>query len=219
MKVGVLASGSGSNLQALLDAGARGELGPARVVAVAVNVAGCGALERAERAGVPSFVFDHRSFPSRVEFDRALATRLAASEVELVVLAGFMRILSPDFLHAFAHRIINIHPALLPAFPGLQPQKKALDHGVKFSGCTVHFVDEGTDSGPIIGQTVVPVLESDDERSLARRILAEEHQLLPAAVRALAEGRIKLEGRRVHVASSLTAGPDSGSAVTRLRSL
>ena len=220
MNVGVLASGTGSNLQALLDAGSRGELGPARIAAVAVNVAGCGALERAERAGVPAFVIEHRTFSSRAEFDRALAERLQSNGVELVVLAGFMRLLGADFLRAFSQRIINVHPALLPAFPGLHPQRQALDHGVRFSGCTVHFVDEGTDSGPIIGQTVVPVLESDDEQRLARRILTEEHRLLPAVVRALAEGRVRLEGRRVRVSGSLAAGaPDSVSAVARLSSV
>jgi phosphoribosylglycinamide formyltransferase-1 len=220
MKVGVLASGSGSNLQALLDAGARGDLGPARVVAVAVNVADCGAFRRAQIAGVPAFVIDHRSFATRAEFDRALAAWLQASDVELVVLAGFMRILGADFVRTFSQRILNIHPALLPAFPGLHAQRQALEHGVKFSGCTVHFVDDGTDSGPIIAQTVVPVLEGDDEQRLAQRILFEEHRLLPAVVRALADGRVRVEGRRVHLTAIVTdRATESASAVARLCSL
>jgi phosphoribosylglycinamide formyltransferase 1 len=216
MNVGVLASGSGSNLQALLDADAAGKLGPARIAIVGSNRPGCGALARAERAGVPSFVLDHRTYPGRVEFDRAVAERLRQAGVELVVLAGFMRLLSAELVQAHAGRMINIHPALLPAFPGLHPHRQALDQGVKFSGCTVHFVDEGTDTGPIIAQTIVPVLEGDDENTLSQRILAEEHQLLPAVVRAIAEGRVAIEGRRVRVAG----GPASGElAVARLRSL
>ncbi len=223
MKIGVLVSGGGSNLQALIDAGVAGTLGPARIALVGSNVPGCLALTRAERAGVPTFSLDHRSFPNRVAFDEAVAARLAEAGVELVVLAGFMRILSGEFVRAHAGRLINIHPALLPAFPGLHPQRQALDQGVKFSGCTVHFVDEGTDSGPIIAQTIVPVLEGDDENTLGQRILAEEHRLLPAVVRAIAEGRTSLEGRRVRIAggpaSSGGRDADGGFAMMRLRSL
>jgi phosphoribosylglycinamide formyltransferase-1 len=199
MKVGVLASGGGTNLQALIDAAGRGELGPARLVVVLANVEGCGALARAEQAGIPSAAIDHKAFATRAEFDRALLARLREHGVELVVLAGFMRLLTPEFLRAFPHRVVNIHPALLPAFPGVHVQKKAFDYGVKVTGCTVHFVDEGTDTGPIIAQTAVPVLEGDDAESLRLRILAEEHRLFPAVVRALAEGRVTVEGRRVHV--------------------
>jgi phosphoribosylglycinamide formyltransferase 1 len=199
VKIGVLVSGTGSNLQALLDAGARGQLGPARIVVVGANVPGCPALARAEKAGIKTFALDHRSFPARVEFDRALAARLADEQVELVVLAGFMRLLSPEFLRQFPGRVINVHPALLPAFPGVHAQAQAFAHGVKVAGCTVHFVDEGTDSGPIISQSAVPVLDSDDEQSMQRRILVEEHRLLPAAVRAIAEGRVSVSGRRVMV--------------------
>jgi phosphoribosylglycinamide formyltransferase-1 len=199
MKVGVLASGTGSNLQALLDAQARGELGPARVVAVGVNVPGCGAIARAAKADVPSFVIDHREYPARVEFDRAVIAALRAHQVELVVLAGFMRLLTPELLAAFPQRVINVHPALLPAFPGTHAQKQAFSYGVKVSGCTVHFVDEGTDSGPIIAQTAVPVLDDDDEERLRLRILAEEHRLLPAVVRAIAEGRVTASGRKVRL--------------------
>jgi phosphoribosylglycinamide formyltransferase-1 len=199
MKVGVLASGGGSNLQALLDAGARGELGPARVAVVGVNVPGCGALERAAAAGVPSFVIDHRSYAARVDFDRALIAALRAHEVDLVVLAGFMRLLTPELLAAFPRRVINVHPALLPAFPGVHAQGQAFSYGVKIAGCTVHFVDEGTDSGPIIAQTAVAVLDDDDEERLRLRILAEEHRLLPAVVRAIAEGRVQGSGRKVQL--------------------
>jgi phosphoribosylglycinamide formyltransferase-1 len=212
VNVGVLASGSGTNLQALIAAAARGELGPARLAAVGVNVAGCGALERAAQAGIPTFVLDHRTFASREGFDAALLETLRQHGVELVVLAGFMRLLTPAFLAAFPHRIVNIHPALLPMFPGVHAQKQAFDHGVKVSGCTVHFVDAGTDTGPIIAQAAVPVLDTDDEEALRTRILAEEHRLLPGVVRAVAEGRVTVEGRRVRV---------QGAQVTdaRLRSL
>ncbi len=195
MKVGVLASGSGTNLQALID----GDLGPARLVVVGVNVAGCGALERAARAALPTFVLDHKRFGSREEFDRALVEELRRHGVELVVLAGFMRILTPVLLEAFRGRVINIHPALLPAFPGTHGQRQALDHGVKVTGCTVHFVDAGTDTGPIIAQAAVPVLDNDDEERLQKRILVEEHRLLPAVVRAFAEGRVSVQGRRAKV--------------------
>jgi phosphoribosylglycinamide formyltransferase-1 len=200
MKVAVLVSGNGTNLQALLDAGTRGDLGPARISLVGSNRPGCPALARAERAGVPSFALDHRSYPSRAGFDQDVQERITAAGVQLVVLAGFMRILTAEFVQAFAGRMINIHPALLPAFPGLHPQRQALDHGVKVSGATVHFVEEGADTGPIIAQAAVPVLDDDDEESLTRRIFAEEHRLLPAVVRAIAEGRVRLEGRRVRVA-------------------
>jgi phosphoribosylglycinamide formyltransferase-1 len=213
VNVGVLASGSGTNLQALIAAAARGDLGPARIAAVGVNVPGCGALDRARQAGLPTFVVDHKAFASREAFDAALIEALRQHGVELVVLAGFMRLLTPAFLGAFPHRVVNIHPALLPAFPGTHAQKQAFDYGVKVSGCTVHFVDTGTDTGPIIAQAVVPVLETDDEESLRARILTEEHRLLSAAVRAVAEGRVTVEGRRVRVRGA------EGSPDSRLRSL
>jgi phosphoribosylglycinamide formyltransferase 1 len=200
MNLAVLVSGSGTNLQALLDAAARRELGPARLAVVGTNVPGCAALARAERAGVPSFALDHRTFAGREAFDQAMLQRLEPFAVQGVVLAGFMRLLSPVFLRAYAGRVINIHPALLPAFPGVDAQRRAFEHGVKVAGCTVHFVDEGTDSGPIISQAAVPVLPGDDEERLRLRILAEEHRLLPAAVRALAEGRLRVSGRQVTVA-------------------
>ncbi len=200
MRVGVLASGTGSNLQALIDAGARGQLGPARLVVVGVNVPDCGALSRARGAGLATFVVEHRGQPSRDAFDQTLIAALQAHGVQLVVLAGFMRILTPAFLNAFPGRVINVHPSLLPAFPGVHGQAQAYRHGVKVTGCTVHFVEDGVDSGPIIAQIPVSVLDDDDEESLRLRILAEEHRLLPAVVRQIAEGRVTVAGRRVRIA-------------------
>jgi len=214
VKVGVLASGGGTNLQALIDAGKRGELGPARIVVVGANVPGCGALERATQAGIPTFLRSHKDFATREDFDRALLDELRRHGVGLLALAGFMRILTPALLEAFPHRVVNIHPALLPSFPGVHAQKQAFDHGVRFSGCTVHFVDAGTDTGPIVAQAVVPVLDGDDEEALRLRILAQEHRLYPAAIRAVAEGRVSVDGRRVHV-----RGAPVGLAGSRLRSL
>ena len=213
MKTAVLASGSGTNLQALIDAGKGGALAPAELVVVGVNIAGCGALDRAYKAGIETFVLSHKAYASREDFDRALAAELRGRGVELVVLAGFMRVLTGAFLDAFPLRVLNIHPALLPAFPGIHAQKQAFDYGVKLAGCTVHFVDKGTDTGPIIAQAVVPVLPGDDEDSLGKRILGEEHRLLPAVVRAVAAGHVSVEGRRVQVAPSATR------ADARLRSL
>jgi phosphoribosylglycinamide formyltransferase 1 len=213
MKIGVLASGSGTNLQALIDAWKDGSLAPAELVVVGANVAGCFALERAQKAGLATFTLSHKAFASREDFDRALVAELRARNVELVVLAGFMRVLSEVFLDAFPLRIINIHPALLPAFPGTHGQKQALDYGVKLAGCTVHFVDKGTDTGPIIAQAAVPVLPDDDEDRLRERILGEEHRLLPAVVRAVASGHVTVEGRRVRIE------PPAGLAEARLRSI
>ncbi len=214
MKVGVLASGSGTNLQALIDAASRGGMGPARLVVVGANVPGCGALERAAKAGIPTFLRSHKDFATRADFDRALLDELRRHGVGLLALAGFMRILTPTLLDAFPHRVVNIHPALLPSFPGVHAQKQAFDYGVRFSGCTVHFVDAGTDTGPSIAQAVVPVLDGDDEEALRLRILAEEHRLYPAVIRAIAEGRVSVDGRRVHM-----QGTPAGLADARLRSL
>jgi phosphoribosylglycinamide formyltransferase-1 len=213
MRTGVLASGSGTNLQSLIDTWKRGDLQPAELVVVGANIAGCFALERAKTAGIDTFVLSHKAFASREDFDRALVAELRKRGVELVVLAGFMRVLTDAFLGAFPLRVINIHPALLPAFPGVHAQKQALDCGVKLAGCTVHFVDAGTDTGPIIAQAAVPVLPGDDEDSLRQRILAEEHRLLPAVVRAVASGHVTVEGRRVHIA------PPATLAESHLRSL
>jgi phosphoribosylglycinamide formyltransferase-1 len=200
VNVGVLVSGSGTNLQAILDAERVGELGSAKVVLVLSNVAGVRALERAKAAGVATEVLAHKGFASRQAFDEALIGKLREHEVELVALAGFMRLLTPAFLGAFPGRVMNIHPALLPAFPGIHSQKQALDYGARVTGCTVHFVDEGTDTGPIIAQAAVPVLDGDDEATLGARILVEEHRLYPAAIRAVADGRVRVEGRRVKIA-------------------
>jgi phosphoribosylglycinamide formyltransferase-1 len=201
MNVAVLVSGSGTNLQAILDAQKAGALGSARVVVVVSNVAGVRALERAAAAGVPTEIMPHKQFASREAFDQALVATLKKHGVELVALAGFMRLLTPGFLAAFPQRVMNIHPALLPAFPGVHSQKQALDYGARVTGCTVHFVDEGCDTGPIIAQAAVPVLDGDDEAALTARILAEEHRLYPAAIRAVADGRVRVAGRRVTIAS------------------
>jgi phosphoribosylglycinamide formyltransferase 1 len=199
VNVGVLASGSGTNLQALIDRAGKGELGPARLTVVGVNVPECAALARARAAALPTFVIDHRDFKTRNAFDQALLTALRAHQVDLLVLAGFMRVLGTDLLAAFPMRVVNIHPSLLPAFPGVGGQRQSLEHGVKIAGCTVHFVDGGVDTGPIIAQAAIVVQDDDDEEALRARILAEEHRLLPAVVRAIAERRVVVEGRRVRV--------------------
>jgi phosphoribosylglycinamide formyltransferase 1 len=191
LELGVLVSGRGSNLQAILDAMSRAEL-DARVRLVLSNRANAAALERARRAAVATVVLDHRRFADRSAFDHAMVELLRAAGVEWVVLAGFMRVLSPAFLAAFPQRVLNIHPALCPAFPGIDAQAQALAHGVRVTGCTVHLVDEGVDTGPIIGQAVVPVLDGDDRDSLAARLLVREHELLVAALRWIAEGRVQV---------------------------
>jgi phosphoribosylglycinamide formyltransferase-1 len=193
--IGVLISGRGSNLQSLIDAGKRGELG-GEVAVVISNVADAPGLERARRAAVPTVVIDHRG-RKREEYDAEVVSILQEHGVGLVCLAGFMRLLSPVFVRAFPGRILNIHPALLPAFPGLQAQRQALEYGVKVSGATVHVVDEGLDSGPIVAQEAVPVRSDDTAQSLAVRILEAEHRLYPRAVRLILEGRCRVEGRRV----------------------
>jgi phosphoribosylglycinamide formyltransferase 1 len=195
--VGVLISGRGSNLQALLDASASGELG-GRVAVVISNVAGAAGLDRARKAGVPAVVHDHRG-RSREDHDRAMLGDLRAHQVELVCLAGYMRLLSPVLLEAYPHRVLNVHPSLLPAFPGLDAQRQAWEHGVKVSGATVHLVEQGLDTGPIVLQEAVPVLPSDTADDLAARILAAEHRLYPRAVRLMLEGRCRVEGRRVRL--------------------
>lgn len=196
MRVGVLASGSGSNFQALVDALHR-EGSPARVTCLLCNVPGAKVLERAARAGVEAVTLDHKTFPSREAFDAQLAKEFSERGVELVVLAGYMRLVTPALLSRFPGRVVNVHPALLPAFPGLHAPRQALAYGVAISGCTVHFVDEGTDTGPIIAQAAVPVQPDDDEASLTARIQKEEHRLFPAVVREIARGTISVEGRRV----------------------
>ena len=194
--IGVLASGNGTNLQALIDASAADDY-PAGVAVVISNNAAARALQRAEQARIPTALLDPAGFPTRDQFENALLEKLEAFKVKLLCLAGFMRILSPRFLKAFPGQILNIHPALLPSFPGLHAPRQALAHGVKISGCTVHFVDAGTDTGPIIVQAAVPVLPGDDEASLAARIQQEEHRIFPLAVRWVAEGLVSLQGRVV----------------------
>jgi phosphoribosylglycinamide formyltransferase-1 len=199
--LGVLVSGTGTNLQAILDAIAAGKL-DARVAIVVSNVAGAGALQRAKAAGVPTVVVEHGAYADRRAFDAAVVEALRAHGVEVVVLAGFMRLLTEVLLGAFPHRVLNVHPALLPAFPGVHAQRQAIEHGVRVSGCTVHFVDVGTDTGPIIAQAAVPVLEDDDEEKLRLRILAREHELLPRVLQWISEGRVQVTespGKRARV--------------------
>ncbi len=205
LRLGVLVSGSGSNLQALLDACAHGDY-PAEVAVVVSNKPDAFALERAQRAGVPTRVLEHKGFADREAFDAALLQALREAGVELVCLAGFMRLLGKAFIDAYAGRIVNIHPSLLPSFPGLHAQRQALERGVKVAGCTVHFVDSGTDTGPIIAQAAVPVLPTDDEAALAARILVEEHRLYPLAVRLVASGAVELSAGRTRVSASPTLG-------------
>ena len=195
VKLGVLISGEGTNLQAMIDAVARGTL-RADIRVVISNRASAGGLERARRHGISAQVISHRDYATREDFDRALVAALQAREVELVACAGFMRLLSPVMVRAFPNRIMNIHPALCPAFPGVDAQKQALDYGVRFSGCTVFFVTEGVDDGPVILQAVVPVYPDDDEERLSARIHAEEHRIYPAAIRLYQEGRLAVQGRR-----------------------
>ncbi len=196
--IGVLVSGSGSNLQSIIDHIGKGVL-DAEIRIVISNRPDAFALERSRKHGIKTAVVEHREFASRELFDARMIEILNAGGVELVVMAGFMRVLSPVFFRAFPMRIMNIHPALLPAFPGMHVQRKAMEYGVKFSGCTVHFADEGVDSGPIIIQAVVPVYDEDDEGSLAERILREEHRIYPQAIQYYAEKRIEVEGRRVRI--------------------
>ena len=194
--LGVLISGSGSNLQAIVDA-IEGKRLDAVIRIVISNRDDAYGLVRARKHNLPAKTIDHRKFPSREAYDQALVDLLNAHGVELVVLAGFMRLLSPVFVKAFSNRIMNIHPALLPAFPGLHVQRKALEHGVRFSGCTVHFVNEECDEGPIIIQAAVPVFPDDTEESLSARILKEEHRIYPRAIQLYGEGRLHVVGRRV----------------------
>ncbi|MBF6570467.1 MAG: phosphoribosylglycinamide formyltransferase [Candidatus Binataceae bacterium] len=196
VRLGILISGRGSNLQSIIDAIERRELS-AEIKIVISNRPGAAGLARAEAKGIPVRTIDHRRYQSREDFDRALIQALRAHEVELVACAGFMRILSPLMIEAFPNRIMNIHPSLLPAFPGLNAQQSALDHGARFAGCSVFFVTAGTDDGPIIAQAVVPVMPGDDEASLSERILDQEHRIYPYAISLFQQGRLVVEGRRV----------------------
>ena len=201
LAVGVLASGRGSNLQALLDACGRPSY-PARIVVVISDREHAPALDRARAAHIEALWINPKDFADRESFSLALVRELQARKVGLVCQAGFMRILSAGYVQAFAGRALNIHPSLLPAFPGLHPQRQALDHGVRVSGATVHFVEEGVDSGPIVLQESVPVEPGDTEATLSARILVAEHRLYPEAVRLFAEGRLEIVGRRVRIKES-----------------
>ena len=200
LKLAILISGRGSNMQALIDgcrqrAGDPGSI-PADINLVLSNRADAAGLERAKAAGLPTQVISHRDYPDRAAFDAAVDGALRAADVNFICLAGFMRMLTADFIEGWHNRMINIHPSLLPAFPGLDTHKRALAEGVKFAGCTVHYVRFETDTGPIVAQAAVPVLPGDTEELLAARVLAAEHRLYPLALRLIAEGRVQIhEGR------------------------
>lgn len=196
--IAVLVSGNGTNLQAIIDAIEVGRLKVELKVVISNNPEAY-AIERAKRHNIPVEVIPNNVFPDKEAYDSCLIEILHQHSVDLVVLAGFMRVLTPKFVRAFSMRIMNIHPALLPSFPGLRVQRKALEHGVKFSGATVHFVDEGVDTGPIIIQAVVPVYDDDTEETLSARILKEEHRIYPHAIQLFAEGRLEVRGRRAFI--------------------
>ena len=195
-KLAVLVSGRGSNLQAIIDSIDREEL-DAHLSIVISNTKDAMALKRAEKHGIKTIFIDPSTYLNSKEYDKALVLKLKEFSIDLICLAGYMRILGEEVIQIFEKKIINIHPSLLPAFPGLNAQKQAINHGVKFSGCTVHFVDLGVDSGPIILQTVVPVYDNDDEKSLSKRILEQEHYLYPKAIKMIQENKIRLDGRTV----------------------
>lgn len=205
-RIAVLVSGRGSNLQAIIDNIQKGLLSSELAVVIS-DQTDAYALERARTHNIPAVLVSAKGYKNkREEYDALLVKELRERNVDLVCLAGFMRIITPVLIRAFPNRILNIHPSLLPAFPGLHVQKRALNHGVKFSGCTVHFVDEGMDTGPIIIQAVVPILDSDTEDSLSERILKQEHKIYSRAIQLFAEGRLKVEGRRVLVSNGGNAG-------------
>ena len=195
-KLAVLVSGRGSNLQAIIDSIDREEL-DAHLSIVISNTKDTMALKRAEKHGIKTIFIDPSTYLNSKEYDKALVLKLKEFSIDLICLAGYMRILGEEVIQTFEKKIINIHPSLLPAFPGLNAQKQAINHGVKFSGCTVHFVDSGVDSGPIILQTAVPVYDNDDEKSLSKRILEQEHYLYPKAIKMIQENKIRLNGRTV----------------------
>ncbi len=198
LRLGVMISGRGSNLQALIDA-CLGFAFPAEIACVVSNVRGAGGIERARNAGIPAVVVPHKGYPDRESFEADLTRMMYAHGVDLVCNAGFMRILTPSFFEIWPDRVINIHPSLLPAFPGLRTHERAIAAGCRFTGCTVHFSRAELDDGPIIVQAVVPVRPDDTPETLAERVLAEEHRIYPLAVRWLAEGRVQLDGKRAIV--------------------
>ncbi len=204
VKIGVLVSGSGTNLQAIIDAAERGEL-RAEIRVVISNRAKAFALERARRHGIAAVAIDNRGFATREDFDRAMLGELRSHGVELVVCAGFMRLLSHIMLDAYPYRIMNIHPALLPSFPGIHGHRDAIEYGVRISGCTVFFVTEGVDVGPIIIQAAVPVMPDDDEDRLAERIRVQEHRIYTEAIRLYQQGRLEVSDRRVIIRDVDTA--------------
>jgi phosphoribosylglycinamide formyltransferase 1 len=195
-KIGVLLSGRGSNFEALAESVSAERIPGAEIAIVVSNQPDALGLKRAEARGIAARMIPSKGL-QREAYDRLVAAVLQEYKVELICLAGYMRLLSPYFVAAFPHRILNIHPSLLPAFPGMEAQKQALEHGVKFAGCTVHFVDENLDAGPIILQAVVPVLDGDDEHALSERILKEEHRIYSEAVKIILDGKWRIEGRRV----------------------
>ena len=203
-RIGVLLSGRGSNFEALADSVLAGRIPDAEIAMVISNQPDALGLKKAEARGIPARMIPSKGL-QREAYDRQVAAVLQESKVDVICLAGYMRLLSPYFVAAFPQKILNIHPSLLPSFPGLESQKQALEHGVKFAGCTVHFVDENLDAGPIVLQAVVPVLDSDDEHSLSERILKEEHRIYSQAVKIVLEGKYRMEGRRV-----LLCGGDKG---------
>jgi phosphoribosylglycinamide formyltransferase-1 len=204
-RIGVLLSGRGSNFEALADSVAAGRIPDAEIALVISNREGAPGLDRAAVRGIASQVIPSKGL-AREDYDRLVVRELKEAGVEVVCLAGFMRLLSPYFVAAFPQRILNIHPSLLPSFPGLEAQRQALEYGVKFSGCTVHLVDENLDAGPIVAQAVVPVREDDTPETLAARILVEEHRIYTEAVRLVLSGNFRVEGRRV------IANPPAGRA-------
>lgn len=207
VNLGVLVSGSGSNLQAIIDNIEAGRL-DARIKIMISNVPDVFALERAKKHNISSLVISHKGYKSREDFDQKIVEALQAHGAELVVLAGYMRVVTPVLLRAFPMRVMNIHPALLPAFPGTHVWQAEVDYGVKVAGCTVHFVDEGTDTGPIIIQAVVPVYDDDTAETLNARILKQEHKIFSQAIQLYAEGRLKIQGRRV-LAEGFPKAPDA----------
>ena len=206
LNIGILASGSGTNAQAMIDKAAAGLL-DVDIRLVCSNRPGAGVLERARAAGLPHLTIDHTTFASRAAYDRELAATLRSHGVEWVVLAGYMRLLTSDFLAAFDGQVVNIHPAILPSFPGAHGGPDALAYGVKLTGCTVHFVEEAMDSGPIIIQAAVPVIAGEELESLMARVHRMEHRIYPQALQWLAEGRIQRKGRQVHLAPAIPARP------------
>jgi phosphoribosylglycinamide formyltransferase-1 len=203
-RIGVLLSGRGSNFEALADSTTGGRIPNAEIAIVISNQPDALGLKRAQARGIPARMIPSKGL-QREAYDRQVAAVLHEYKVDLVCLAGYMRLLSPYFVAAFPQKILNIHPSLLPSFPGLEAQRQALEHGVKFAGCTVHFVDENLDAGPIILQAVVPVLDADDEHALSERILKEEHRIYSEAVKIVLQGNYRIEGRRVWLTAAQRA--------------